>query len=62
MRCYDMSQLNLLHGTNNYKVENKKTKKQYAQTYRWTVRGIRGVSLEEEKEGYSGKDLQKKRF
>jgi len=27
MRCYDMSQLNLLHGTNNYKVENRKTKK-----------------------------------
>jgi len=27
--------------------------------YRETVRGIRGVSPEEEKESYGGKDLQK---
>ena len=26
-----------------------------------TVRGIRGVSPEEEKEGYGGKDLQKRK-
>ena len=32
----------------------------YAQKYRQTVRGIRGVSTpEEENEGYAGKDLQK---
>jgi len=34
----------------------------YAQKYRYTVRGIRGVSPEEEKVGYGGKDLQKKSF
>jgi len=28
--------------------------------YRKTVRGIRGVSPEEEKKGYGGKDLQKR--
>jgi len=33
----------------------------YAQKYRQTVRGIRGVSPEEEKEGCGGKDLQKKK-
>ena len=31
-----------------------------AQKYRQTVRGIRGVSPEEEKEGYGWKDLQKR--
>jgi len=35
----------------------------YAQKYRQTVRGlgIRGVSPKEEKEGYDGKDLQKRK-
>jgi len=37
-----------------------KSKSGYAQKYRYTVRGIHGVSPEEEKVGYSGKDLQKK--
>jgi len=37
-----------------------KSKNGYAQQYRYTVRGIRGVSPEEEKVGYGGKDLQKK--
>jgi len=37
----------------------KKAKNGYAQMYRETVRGIRGVSPEEEKESYGGKDLQK---
>jgi len=44
-------------------VVNRKTKKVkngYAQKYRKTVRGIRGVSPEEEKESYSGKDFQKR--
>ena len=31
----------------------------YAQKYLQTVRGIRGVSPEEEKEGWGGEDLQK---
>jgi len=35
-----------------------KSKNGYAQKYRYTVRGIRGVSPEEEKVGYGGKDLQ----
>jgi len=33
----------------------------HAQKYQLTVQGIRGVSPEEEKESYSGKDLQKGR-
>jgi len=37
----------------------RKLKNGYAQKYRRTVRGIRGVSPGEEKEGYGGKDLQK---
>jgi len=45
-----MSQLNLPHGTNNYKVgKTKKTKNGYAQKYRQTVWGIRGVSPKKEK-------------
>jgi len=42
-------------------VENRKTKKvnRYTQKYRLTVRGIRD-SPGEEKEGYGGKDLQKR--
>ena len=59
----DTSQLNLPHGTDNLKVENRKAKNKngYVQKYRYTVRGIRGVSPEEEKEGYGGKDLQKRK-
>ena len=34
-----------------------KSKNGYAQKYRQTVRGIRGVSPGEEKVGYGGKDL-----
>jgi len=52
-----MNQLNLPHETNNNKTVEKKTKKEkngYAQKYRSAVHG---VSPEEEKEGYSGKDL-----
>jgi len=48
-----MSRLNLPHGNNSYKVENRKSKKKYQQT----VRRIRVVSPDEEKEGYVGKDL-----
>ena len=40
-------------------MENGKVKNGYAQKYRQAVVGIRGVSPEEEKEGYVGKDLQK---
>ena len=50
--------------TKNWKTENLKSKKKrYAQKYRHTVRGIRGVSPGEEKEGYEygGKDLQKRK-
>jgi len=36
-----------------------KSKNKYAQNYGQTVPGISGVSLEEEKIGYGGKDLQK---
>ena len=46
-------------------MENRKTKKVengYAQKYRQTVQGIRGVSPEEEKEDYGGEDLQKGGF
>ena len=51
---YSLSQL-LPHGTKNkkWKREKKlKSKNGYAQKYRETVRGIRGVSPGEEKEGY----------
>jgi len=43
--------------TKQWKTE--KVKNGYAQKYRQAVVGIRGVSPEEEKEGYVGKDLQK---
>jgi len=33
----------------------------YAQKYWQTVWGIRGVSPEEEKKGYGGKDMQKRK-
>jgi len=36
------------------------SKNRHAQKYRKTVREICGVNLEEEKEGYGGKDLQKR--
>ena len=61
----DIIQLNLLHGTNNEKVGNSsrltKNIKRYAQNYRQTVRGIRGVSPEEEKDGNGGTDSQKRK-
>jgi len=38
------------------KKKGKKFKKIYVQKYRSTVLGIRGVSPEEEKEGYGGKN------
>jgi len=38
-----------------------KSKNEYAQKYRKTVWGIRGVSPEEEKEGYGGKELQNRK-
>jgi len=61
----DTSHLNLPHGTNNWKVENRKLKSKngYAQEYRQTVRGIRGrgVVPGKEKEGCGAKDLQKRK-
>ena len=70
-RCYvnvrskaNIGQLNLPHGNQQLKSgKNEKkleSKNWYAQKYRQTDRGIRGVSLEEEREGYWGKDLQKR--
>jgi len=45
-----------------WKTEKLKSKKNgYAQKYRYTVRGIRGVSPEEEKECCGGTDLQKRK-
>ena len=61
-----MSKLNLRTyrtETTTKKWKTKKTKKQkngYAQKYQ-LVWGIRGVSLEERKDGYGGKDLQKRK-
>jgi len=43
------------------KQKNYKVKNGYAQKYWEIVRGIRGVSPEEEKEDYGGKDLQKRK-
>jgi len=58
----DMSQLNLSHGTNNYKLKNRKRKKTDMLTRIGKQSGrIRGVSHEEEKEGYGGKDWQKRK-
>jgi len=42
------------------KIVELKSKNGYAQKYRQTVRGIRGVNPEKEKVGYGGKDLQKR--
>ena len=47
--------------TKKWKTEkNKKQKNRYAQVYRYTVHGICRISSEEEKEGYSGNNLQKR--
>ena len=62
-RCYvnvrskaNIGQLNLPHGNQQLKSGKKRKKLEsknwYAQKYRQTDRGIRGVSLEEEREGY----------
>ena len=45
----------------NRKSERLKSKNGYAQKYRQTVREIPGVSQGEEKVGYGGKDLQKRK-
>ena len=70
-RCYfnvrskaDISQLRRLMcrtepATEKWKTEKLKSENGYARVYRQTVRGIRGVSPEEEKEGCGGEDLQK---
>jgi len=47
--------------TKKWKEEKLKSKTGYAQKYRLTVRGIRGVAPDEEKEGYGKKDLQKRK-
>jgi len=47
--------------TKKWKEEKLKSKTGYAQKYRLTVRGIRGVAPEEEKKGYGKKDLQKRK-
>jgi len=44
----------------NRKTKRLKSNNGFVQKYRETIRGIYGVSLEEEKERYGGKDLQKK--
>jgi len=68
-RCYfnvlstaDMSQLNLPHG-NNAKVENRKTKNKKQVCSKVSVNSAESVESvpEEEKEGYGGKDLQKRK-
>ena len=58
-----MSQINLQHGTTTISGETGRleSKNGYAQKYRQTVRGIRGVSPGEEMVGYGGKDLQKRK-
>jgi len=46
-----------------WKTEKLKSKKNgYAQKYRYTVRGMRGVSPEEEKECCGGRICRKERF
>jgi len=58
-----MNEINLQHGTTakQGRTGRLKSKNGYAQKYRQTVRGIRGVSPGEEKVGYGGKDLQKRK-
>ena len=55
-----MSQINLQHGTttNSGETGRLESKNGYAQKYRQTVRGIRGVIPGEEMVRYGGKDLQ----
>ena len=48
--------------TKKWRTGRLKSKNGYAQKYRQTVQGIRRVSPEEEKVGYGGEDLLKKRF
>jgi len=59
------SQLSLPHESNNEKVENKKKlesrKRICSEVSVNSPRGIRGVSPEGEKEGYGGKDWQKRK-
>jgi len=63
-----MSQLNLPHETNYLKAGKTKTKKKEKRTCSEvsvglnSPRGIRGVSPEEEKEGYVWEDFQKRKF
>ena len=47
--------------TKKWRTGRLKSKYGYAQKYRYTVRGIRGVNPEEEKVGYGGKDLRKRK-
>jgi len=52
-----MNELNIPHATKNqkkWKTEKLKSKNGYAQKYRQTVRGIRGVSREEERKATVG--------
>ena len=44
-----------------WKREKLKAKNGYSQKYRKTVRGIHGVSPEDEKKGYGGKGLRKRK-
>jgi len=61
----DISQLNLPHGTNNWKVENRKKLKRNKQICSAvsvnSSRGIREVSAEEEKEGLRWEELAEKK-
>ena len=60
----DISQLNLPHGTDNYKsvkTEKLKCKKRICLEVTVKVWGIHVVSPEEEKEGCGGKDLQERK-
>ena len=47
--------------TEKWNTEKLKSKKLICSEVSVTVRGIHGVSHEEEKEGYGGKDLQKRK-
>ena len=61
----DINQLNLPHGTNNWKVENRKKLKSNKQICSAvsvnSSRGIREVSAEEEKEGLRWEGLAEKK-
>ena len=60
-----MTQVSLMYRkepeTKKWKKVKLKSKNGYAQKYQQTVWGIHGVGPEEEKEGYGGKNLQKKK-